>query len=164
MRALLTKVGLLLHGGHVGAEDLAELEDKLYFDRDATRDPYVRFAVLLVLSIGIATGGILADSTATVIGAMIVAPLMTPIMATGLSIVTGDRRHMGRSLLIVLIGAITAVALSFVMSWLLPGTVDVTSNSQITGRIAPRGLDMLVALACGAAGGFAVSRPKPARR
>ena len=65
---------------------------------------------------------------------------------------------MGRSLAIVVIGAFTVVALSFAMSWVLPGIVDVSSNSQITGRIAPRGLDMLVALACGAAGGFAVSR------
>ena len=57
--------------------------DRKLFYEGARRRPYLeRFGVLLVLSVVIATAGVLGDSTATVIGAMIVAPLMTPIMAT----------------------------------------------------------------------------------
>jgi uncharacterized hydrophobic protein (TIGR00271 family) len=158
VKAWLTRLGIVIHGGPTYAEDLAELEGKLYFDREASRDPYVRFATLLVLSIIIASGGVLSDSTATVIGAMIVAPLMTPIMAAALAIVAGDMRSVGRSLALVAAGALTAVVLSFVIGVLVPGSLDIASNSQITGRISPRGLDLLVALASGAAGAFALSR------
>ncbi len=63
-------------------ENLPDLEKKLYFEGERRRPYLVRFTVLLFLSSIIATGGIVADSTATVIGAMIVAPLMTPILAT----------------------------------------------------------------------------------
>ena len=154
----LASIGYLLHGGAVGPDDLRELESKLYFDAEGTRDPYVRFAVLLVLSVVIATGGVLADSTATVIGAMIVAPLMTPIMASALAIVTGDIDHLWRSLLLVGLGVVTAIGLAFAMAWLSIGTPDPDSNSQIVARTSPRTIDLIVALASGAAGAFALSR------
>jgi uncharacterized hydrophobic protein (TIGR00271 family) len=154
----ITRLGHLLHGGPVDEGGLVELGDKLYFDRERTRDAYVRFSVLLLLSVVIATGGVLADSTATVIGAMIVAPLMTPIMATALSIVTGDERHVLRSLLIVVLAVGLVVAVSFAIAVLAPRAVDLRSNSQVAGRISPRLIDLLVALASGAAGAFALSR------
>src|SRR5262245_59815490 len=106
-------VGEIFHGGRVERSDLDALAAKLYFDLEGTRDPYVRFAVLLFLSVVIATGGVITDSTATVIGAMIVAPLMTPIMATALAIVCGDIRHMTRSILIAASGLAVAIGLSF---------------------------------------------------
>jgi uncharacterized hydrophobic protein (TIGR00271 family) len=152
-------LGDLLHGGHVGQQDLDDIEDKLWFDREPGRDAYVRFGVLLVLSVVIATGGVLSDSTATVIGAMIVAPLMTPIMASALAVVVGDLRHLGRSLLIVVVGVATAVVLSFVLAAISPIVVDATTNGQVSGRISPRISDLVVALASGAAGAFALSRP-----
>jgi uncharacterized hydrophobic protein (TIGR00271 family) len=151
--------GDLLHGGRVEQQDLDDIEDKLWFDREPGRDPYVRFGVLLVLSVVIATGGVLSDSTATVIGAMIVAPLMTPIMASALAVVVGDVRRLGRSLLLVVIGVGTAIGLSFVLAAISPIVVDATTNSQVAGRISPRLSDLAVALASGAAGAFALSRP-----
>jgi uncharacterized hydrophobic protein (TIGR00271 family) len=158
VKRLLTAAGTLMHGGPVGPEDLAQLEGKLYFDLDGTRDPYVRFAVLLVLSVVIATGGVLTDSTATVIGAMIVAPLMTPIMASGLAIVTGDARRLRRSLLVVGLAVLAAVGISLAIGWLAIGIPDPNTNSQMVGRTSPRTTDLLVALASGAAGAFALSR------
>lgn len=156
----VTRIGTLLHGGEVGQADLDRVADKLYFDRGdgRGRDAYVRFGVLLVLSVIIATGGVLADSTATVIGAMIVAPLMTPIMATALAVTTGDGRQMSRSMATVVVGIGVAVGLSYVMTELTPGLVDTASNGQITGRISPSLTDLIVALATGAVGAFAVSR------
>jgi uncharacterized hydrophobic protein (TIGR00271 family) len=151
-------VGDLLHGGRVGSSDLDEIADKLWFDREGGRDPYVRFGVLLVLSVVIATGGVMTDSTATVVGAMIVAPLMTPIMASALAVVTGDGRRLARSLAIVAIGVATAVGLSFVIAWASPLVIDATTNSQVSGRISPSLTDLLIALASGAAGAFALSR------
>jgi uncharacterized hydrophobic protein (TIGR00271 family) len=149
--------GDLLHGGRVERADLDDIEDKLWFDREG-RDAYVRFGVLLVLSVMIATGGVLTDSTATVIGAMIVAPLMTPIMASALAVVAGDLAHLGRSLLLVGVGVVTAVGLSFLLGVLSPVIVNATTNSQVAGRVQPRLTDLIVALASGAAGAFALSR------
>jgi uncharacterized hydrophobic protein (TIGR00271 family) len=158
LKALLTRWGTVIHGSPVEQADLEDLEGKLYFDLEPGRDAYVRFAALLILSAIIASGGVLADSTATVIGAMIVAPLMTPIMATALAMVTGDQRHLGRSFLLVLIGVAVAIGLSFFFGWITPGALDLAANSQVQGRISPRTVDLVVALGSGAAGAFALSR------
>ena len=74
-----------------------------------------RFAVLLVLSTIIATFGVLGNSTATVIGAMIIAPLMTPIMATAAGLVMGDMKRAGHSFLVVAAG----VAGTIGMAWII---------------------------------------------
>lgn len=158
LKALLTRWGTVIHGSPVGRPDLEELEGKLYFDLEPGRDAYVRFAALLILSVIIASGGVIGDSTATVIGAMIVAPLMTPIMATALAMVTGDQRHLGRSFLLVLIGVGVAIGLSLFFGWATPGALDLGANSQVQGRISPRTVDLVVALGSGAAGAFALSR------
>ncbi|HTG46191.1 MAG TPA: DUF389 domain-containing protein [Actinomycetota bacterium] len=150
-------LGDLIHGGHVGRADLEEIADKLWFDREG-RDAYVRFSVLLLLSVVIATGGVLTNSTATVIGAMIVAPLMTPIMATALAVVAGDLEHLGRSLLLVAGGVAASIGLSYLLGLWSPTIVTVANNPQVSGRVSPNLADLLVALACGAAGGFALSR------
>ena len=63
-------------------EHVKWFDAKLFFEGDNRRLNYKQFGVLLFLSTVIATYDVLGDSTATVIGAMIIAPLMTPIMAT----------------------------------------------------------------------------------
>jgi hypothetical protein len=67
---------------------LAELQDALFLDLGDVAGKMTRFWIPLMLSAVIATAGVLADSTATVIGAMIIAPLAMPIMGTGLAVVT----------------------------------------------------------------------------
>ena len=153
----MSAIGSVLHGGRVGPADLELLRDKLFYDRRDQRDALVKFGVLLGLSTVIAAGGVLGDSTATVIGAMIIAPMMTPIMASALSIVTGDAAHLARSALIVVVGACTSIALSFCIG-LLSVAIDVSSNSQILSRTNPRLIDLVVALATGAVGAFALAR------
>jgi uncharacterized hydrophobic protein (TIGR00271 family) len=154
----LSSIGALLHGGPVGRDDYVLLADKLYFDREGTNDPYVRFSVLLVLSTVIATGGVVADSTATVIGAMIIAPLMTPIMATALAVVTGDHEELARSLALVVGGAAVAVAVAWVLGNAASEVLDPATNSQISARATPGLVDLYLALATGAVGAFALSR------
>lgn len=146
------------HGSEVTQGDLDWLQDKLLFDRIPVSQRYLRFFVLLFLSVIIATYGVLGDSTATVIGAMIVAPLMTPIMAVSLSTVSGDYRNIIRSLLTVAIGAGMAVLLAYLLTLLVPGKSLVLDNSQITSRVSPGLLDLVIALAAGAAGAFATGR------
>ena len=72
------------------AEELSTFKNKLFFEGDRRRVDLERFAILLFLSTAIATYGVMGDSTATVIGAMIIAPLMRPIMAITAGLVMGD--------------------------------------------------------------------------
>ncbi len=71
-------------------QDIPKFQAKLFYEGDRLRPYLERFTVLLFLSAVIATMGVISDSTATVIGAMIIAPLMTPIMATAAALVTGQ--------------------------------------------------------------------------
>ena len=89
-------------------DDVQPFENKLFFEGDRRRINLERFAVLLFLSTVIAAYGVLGDSTATVIGAMIIAPLMIPIMATAAGLVMGDMRRAGRAILTV-IGGVAGV-------------------------------------------------------
>jgi len=140
-------------------DDVPAFEDKLFFEGDARRIRLERFAVLLFLATVIAAYGVLGDSTATVIGAMIIAPLMTPIMATAAGLVMGNMARAGRSFLTVVCGVMGVVFTAwFITSFLNPTIVSFISNSAITGRISPSLTDLMVALASGAAGAFAMSR------
>ena len=109
---------------------------------------------MLTLSAVIATAGVLADSTATVIGAMIIAPLSTPIMAIALGIVKRERIRAGR---FVLWGALLVVLVGVLAAAVVPD-VDVQSNSQITGRTSPTVVDLVAAIATGLAGAVGLSR------
>jgi uncharacterized hydrophobic protein (TIGR00271 family) len=133
-------------------------ESKLFYEGDRRRTYLEQFGMLLVLSTIIATAGVIGDSTATVIGAMIVAPLMTPIMAVAAALVTGQVDRAIRSLGLVVAGVVTVVALSWLMGVIYPGFLSFETNSQITGRTSPRLIDLVAALASGAAGAFCMSR------
>jgi uncharacterized hydrophobic protein (TIGR00271 family) len=139
-------------------EDLPKFEAKLFYEGAKRRVNLERFAVLLFLSTVIATFGVLGDSTATVIGAMIIAPLMTPIMATAAGLVMGDMGRAGRSILVVIGGVAGVIGVAWVIGTFHIGVISFTTNSQITARVSPRLIDLAVALASGAAGAFAMSR------
>ncbi|TPX04725.1 TIGR00341 family protein, partial [Schumannella luteola] len=129
---------------------------------DLSRGDVVRkrgaFFIMLVLSGVIAICGVIADSTATVIGAMIIAPLATPIQGMGFGIVTGHPRLVLRSFLWMVAGVAIVIVLGTLFSSIVIDPASLTTNSQITGRTSPQLLDMIAALATGFAGAFAMSR------
>ncbi len=139
-------------------EDVPRFEAKLFFEGARRRRYYEQFGMLLLLATIIASAGIIGDSTAAVIGAMIIAPLMTPIMATATALVTGNMRRAGRSLLLVVVGVLGVIGVSWLLGMLYTGVVSFSSNSQILGRISPRMIDLIAALASGAAGAFCMAR------
>lgn len=143
----------------VGVEARQDIVDKLIFEGEDFNRRVARYGALMTFATAIAALGIQTDSTAVVIGAMLVAPLMTPIMATSLSLVLGLPRRAARSLGLVAGGVAIAVGLSFLIARYAPGVVEIGANSQIGSRTAPTLLDLLVALAAGFAGGYAVCRP-----
>ncbi|WP_010532871.1 DUF389 domain-containing protein [Brachybacterium squillarum] len=98
--------------------------------------------------------GVIADSTATVIGAMIVAPMLMPIQATMLSTVLGDRRNLMLSAAMVVAGAATAIG--YLLGMITPTDVTSATSSQVAGRTRPELIDLLAALATGLVGSIAL--------
>lgn len=139
-------------------QDVPRFEAKLFFEGERRRRQYEQFGILLFLATVIATAGIIADSTATVIGAMIVAPLMTPIMATTAALTMGQATRAARALALVALGVICVIGLSALLGWLYQGVIDFRNNPQILGRVSPTVVDLIAALASGAAGAFCMSR------
>lgn len=134
------------------------LDKLLLFYGSTSRRKLSAFWVLMVLASVIATAGVMTDSTATVIGAMIVAPLMTPILGTALSIVVSDRGLIIRNVVVVAGGALVAIGVAYLMGLVSHVPLNAETNSQIAGRISPTLIDLVAALATGAVGAFATVR------
>ncbi len=147
-----------LHGGIVGDRDIKRVRESLLFEEPERQRKLIRFFCLLILATAIATFGLLADSVATVIGAMIVAPLMLPIMGVAFGVGLGDRKIILSSLIISILGIATAVGLGFLITWGFRNLINIETNTQVINRTAPRLIDLLAALATGLAGAFATGR------
>ena len=113
------------------------------------------FALMLFLSVGIATLGLSENSTATIIGAMIIAPLGQPIVALGGAIALGWRTQSFRMLWIIFLGTVCSLIAAYSIGFLLP---DLTPNEQILIRTAPDLRDLGIALLAGAAGSYGYYR------
>ncbi len=124
---------------------LPELSEELFLDIGDSATKRWRFTVLLVLAAVIATTGLLANSTATVIGAMIVAPLGVPIIGTALGIVIADGRRLVASAVTVFLGAAVVVVIGWLLAVVLPDIVPITRNSQVTSRTSPNLIDLVTA-------------------
>ena len=117
--------------------------------------PSFSFHFMLGLSAIIATLGLLANSAAVIIGAMIVAPLMGPIVGMGYSTAMGNRRLLRRSSLTVLKGILLTIG----VAWLVTSIIGLDSvDTEIMSRVKPTLIDFGIAMAAGAAGAFANTR------
>ncbi len=117
------------------------------------------YYMLIFLSAFIATLGLLQNSAAIIIGAMLVAPLMTPILSLSLGIVLGDVRTLRVAAESAIRGVLAAVGIALLLTIVLPA-VEVTP--EIAARTRPTLLDLFVALASGAAGAYALGRKEVA--
>lgn len=109
----------------------------------------------IFFSAGIATFGLVESSPAVIIGAMLISPLMGPIMATGLALAIGDL-YLGAKAVLNLLASISAsVAFSGLLVWLLPFHA---ATPEILARTNPNLLDLGIALLSGLAGSVVVSR------
>ncbi|MEB3319666.1 MAG: DUF389 domain-containing protein [Cyanobium sp.] len=148
----------LLHGGPVTAAELVRVSDTLTFEKGRPGPRFLRFTILLVLASSIATFGLLADSAAVVIGAMIVAPLMLPIMGLAFSVSLGNRDEILNALLVSLAGIAMAVGVGYGLTLPAAALLYPQTIEQVMARTAPHLFDLLAALATGVAGAFALSR------
>ena len=116
--------------------------------------PSIDYYIMVFLSSIIATLGLLLNSPAVIIGAMLVAPLMTPLIATSLGIATGNRTILFKAIEASLKGLILAVIISYLMTWLFPPE---SIGVEILSRTKPSLLDLLIAMASGMAGAYALA-------
>src|SRR5215471_1842474 len=150
--ALFTKLGF-------DTAYLPAFEDKLFIEGPRTARRLTNFFALLLFATVIATLGVLSNSTATVIGAMLVAPLMEPMMATTAAVVMGSFPRALRAFALAGAGAVSVILLSYLLSWVVPDvTISFLSDGEITSRIHPGLYALLTALGAGAAGAFITSR------
>ncbi|HSG26328.1 MAG TPA: DUF389 domain-containing protein [Anaerolineales bacterium] len=142
----------------VTIERVAEVQLQL---RESSAPDFDYF-VLVLLSCMIATFGLLIDSAATIIGAMLVAPLMSPILGIGLASIRGDTNLLKDAGTALLRGALLAVLLSTLITWinsLLPFVSNQDLPMEVLSRTRPSPIDLGVALAGGLAATFALVQP-----
>jgi uncharacterized hydrophobic protein (TIGR00271 family) len=121
--------------------------------RDARLDK--KFLLLIILAAAIATLGLLQSSAAVVIGAMLVSPLMGPIMGVGFGLATLESNLIKRSLVTIAAGMAVAILVAMLIIWISP-IQDVTP--ELRARTQPTLLDLGVAVVGGIAGVYAIMR------
>ncbi|RXZ64207.1 DUF389 domain-containing protein [Pelagerythrobacter rhizovicinus] len=114
-----------------------------------------RYLFMTAMSAGIAVLGLLLSSPAVVIGAMLLSPLMDPIMGLGFALAIGDYRWMRQSAHSLAWGTLMAIGLCAVIVFLSP-LQDITS--EIASRTRPNLFDLMVALFSAMAGAYAMIR------
>lgn len=116
-------------------------------------EPALRFYILVAISTLIASFGLISDSTAVVIGAMLVAPLMIPIFGISLALVRGEPHLLGRAVRAEFVGVVAAVAMAFILGSMI-GEIEPTS--EMLSRTRPNLFDLIVAILAGFAGAYAL--------
>ena len=129
----------------------AEIEGKARWSFD--------FAVLMILATAIAGLGLLADSAAVVIGAMLVAPLMTPLLGGGLAVVQGNWPLWKQCQKAVLLGFLSALMIGVALG-LGARSIGMGLTGELMARGEPTLLDLGVAFISGIAASYCLARPK----
>ena len=114
-----------------------------------------RYAFMTMMSAGIAVLGLLLSSPAVVIGAMLISPLMNPILGLGFSLATFDFREMRRAVIALAVGTVAAILFTALIVMLSPLKA---ATPEILARTRPNLFDLLVALFAALAGTFAIIR------
>jgi uncharacterized hydrophobic protein (TIGR00271 family) len=147
-----------IDAGQKHRKPLSEIEDDLFIDIGERRAKSTKFWVQLVLASVIAAGGVIGDSTPAVIGAMIIAPLGTPIYGLALAAVAGQRRELRRSLALLVSGIAVNILIGVLVGMLTVNRMPLEVNPQVVGRTSSTVLDLAIAVAVGVAGSFALTR------
>jgi len=116
----------------------------------------IDFMMMMCLSTAIASLGLIQNSTAVVIGAMVVAPLMTPLIGAGLALVQGNTIFFRDSIKAMGFGIGAALLISLILGLIVPME---QLTPELLARGAPTIIDLGVAFLSGAAAAYAVARP-----
>lgn len=141
-------------------QDRKEIVDEI----TESASPGLGFSLLVVLSCSIATMVLITNSPAVIIGEMLVAPLMSPIVGLGLASIIGNARLAESALSALLRGAGLTVSLSAIMTIInrnLPFVVlqEQELPTEVLSRTHPSPIDLVIALAGGLEAAYAMTRP-----
>ena len=137
---------------------IREIDHQAVVDRVREDDGWSpRYAFMILMSAGIAVLGLLLSSPAVVIGAMLISPLMGPIVGLGFALATVDSREIRRTLFTLAAGALIAILFTAFIVLLSPLQ---TVTSEIAARTRPNLFDLMVALFSALAGAYAMIRGK----
>ncbi len=136
----------------IGTERKTELYVEL--SKSATLKDIV-YWLQIFFSAGIATLGLVLNSSAVIIGAMLISPLMAPILSQGLAFGTGDLTLGLRAIVNLFLSTLLGIGVAFLLVSLLPFK---DQTPEITARISPNTLDLVIALFSGAVGSIATCR------
>jgi uncharacterized hydrophobic protein (TIGR00341 family) len=142
-------------GDRIAREELAARAEEL-----APR--FSTYVVMTIISVVIATAGILLNSPEVVVGSMVIAPLIGPAMATAVGSVIDDEALFRRGLKLQLLGFAVAIAAAAAFAWLVktihlvPPGLDPTTIGQVSSRLTPDFLSLAVALGAGLAGAISL--------
>lgn len=142
---------------HASPEEFKDLFQML---REGAR-PSESYIILMILATVLATLGLFSNSAPVIIGAMILAPLMSPIIAMSMGVLrVNERNLLLEGFKAVGIGVAVAISCAVLMTWLTPLR---SINSEIAARLNPTLLDMGVAVISGIAGAYAHARAQVAK-
>lgn len=137
----------------VGQVDHAEIVDEVMPEAELSR----RYLFMIAVSCGIAMLGLLQNSPAVIIGAMLISPLMGPIMGLGFSLCIIDLNSTRRTLIALAVGTALALAVSALITYLSPLH---EATPEILARTRPNLFDLLVAVFSGLAGAYTTIKRK----
>ncbi|MEN6670725.1 TIGR00341 family protein [Psychrobacter sp. B38] len=123
---------------------------------EANALPSRMYFIMNILSAIIASYGLVTNSAAVVIGAMLVAMMLGPITGVALAIIDHRMPLLRRSIITVLIGVSLVILVGFIIGWLHK---DQPLTAEILSRTQPTSMDLMIALAGGTAGAYAMVSP-----
>ncbi len=132
---------------------------KRLIDESTPRDDFFLMTVLAVL---MATLGLLLNNTAVIIGSMLIAPLLSPILSLSLGVVMADPKLILRSAYTVGKAVLWSIPFAAVTALLFQSQAGLTDtlNSEIISRTDPSFVNMVVAIVAGIAASFAMIKPQ----
>lgn len=132
--------------------------DDLYFEGKSAESYWIRFSTMLAIAVVIATVGLYRDSPSVVIAAMLIAPLMTPILGIATSMVMGWTKRVLYLLSAVAVSSIGTIILAYVIMFLADAPRGMNIPTEVMARTDPGLEELMVALAAGIAGAYVQAR------
>jgi uncharacterized hydrophobic protein (TIGR00271 family) len=142
----------------VEAEKRDRILGQLFYEGERRRPHLYRFTLLQSASVVIASIGIAADSPAIVIGAMLLSPLMTPVLSVAAAATMIWPKRAARSIGFVVVASLGSMLLAWAVAALIPEVQVGMLSNELLARTRPTLFDLAVALAAGTAGGYAMVR------
>lgn len=146
-------IGGIIDEYRVHQEEAGHVKEK-YMTYEAITDNgrlSQQYFILLILSCLIATMGLIENSPAIIIGAMIVSPLMNPIFAFSAGVLWGSVTAIARSIATLALGIFTVLLITALLAWAVPG---ILVTPEMTARTHPAIYDIIVAICCGLVGAY----------